>query len=123
MDAILGNDRLNFKGYRLLTEYALPNKVPLDRDESGILNNHILFVAVEIFLLFSPSSLTRTELTESSCIAILFPLACTVRPRAIQALHSGALTLNFRWSVAGKPLYSKAWPLNFRGCCPGNHPK
>jgi hypothetical protein len=87
VDAFLGNDRLNFKGYstsyeypkpRLLTEYALPNKVPLDKDESGILNNHILFVAAD--LTFSPSSLIRTELAESSYMAILFPLARAVRP-------------------------------------------
>jgi hypothetical protein len=31
----------------LSTEYALPNKVPVDRDESDILNSHILFVVVE----------------------------------------------------------------------------
>jgi hypothetical protein len=51
MDAILGNDRLNFKGYSTSYESpALPNKIPLDRDESGILNNHILFIVIEIFL-------------------------------------------------------------------------
>src|SRR5271156_60512 len=42
-------------------------------------------------------------------------------PRMVS--YAGALTLNFRWSVPGKPLYSKAWPLHSRGCYPGSHPK
>src|SRR6266516_2767919 len=39
------------------------------------------------------------------------------------APYPGALTLNFRQLVPGKPPYSGAWPLNFRGCCPESSPK
>src|SRR6266516_6823251 len=35
----------------------------------------------------------------------------------------GALTLDFRRSVPGKPPYRGAWPLNFKGCCPETTPK
>jgi hypothetical protein len=39
------------------------------------------------------------------------------------APYPGALTLNFRQSVPGKPPYFEAWSLNFRGCCPESRPK
>ena len=58
---------------------------------------------------------------------------------ALAKLSSGAQPLKFRRFIAqdgtggsgsklqavvpGKPPYPGAWPLNFRGCCPGIHPK
>src|SRR6266480_5250459 len=39
------------------------------------------------------------------------------------APYPGALSLHFRQSAPRKPPYSGAWPLNFKGCCPGSHPK
>ena len=39
------------------------------------------------------------------------------------ASYAGALAPNSKRLVPGKPPYPGAWPLNFRGCCPGSHPK
>src|SRR5437762_2627789 len=55
-----------------------------------------------------------------------YEVLCLLKFRQLlsrMALYAGALALNFRRSVPGKPPYLRAWPLNFRGYCPESYPK